>query len=42
MSVSYGSDVVGSYFGMRDVHLCKDQNNIIRPGFTGSYRFLSG
>ena len=31
-----------SYFGMRDVHVCKDASNTVRPGFSGSYRFLTG
>ncbi len=42
LSVSYGSDNVGSYFGMRDVTVGSDSAGIIRPCFSGTYRFLTG
>ena len=42
MSVTYGSDQVGSYFGMRDVSVGKDAAGNVRPCFSGKYRFLTG
>ena len=42
LSVSYGSDNVGSYFGMRDVTVGSDSAGNIRPCFSGTYRFLTG
>jgi len=42
MTVTYGSDVVGSYFGMREVSLCKDPELVTRPCINQKYRFLSG
>merc|ERR1719253_2228373 len=42
MTITYGSDVVGSYFGMREVSLCKDRALVRRPCINLEYRFLSG
>ena len=42
LSVSYGSDTVGSYFGMREVSVGKDPQGNVRPCLSGSYRFLTG
>lgn len=42
LSVSYESDRVGSYFGMRDVTVGSDAGGNIRPCFSGTYRFLTG
>ena len=42
MSVSYGTDAVQSYFGMREVTLCRDASGVNRPCINGEYRFLSG
>ena len=41
-SLTYGTDAVRSYFGMREVSLCKDAGGINRPCINGEYRFLSG
>eukprot|EP01047_Picozoa_sp_COSAG01_P005482 COSAG01_NODE_188_length_22632_cov_15.284915_9_plen_1110_part_00 len=42
VSVTYHTDKVGSYFGMREVSLCRDANGTNRPCINGEYRFLSG
>ena len=42
ISVTYGSDVVHGYFGMREVTLCRDHGGVNRPCINGQYRFLSG
>jgi beta-galactosidase/beta-glucuronidase len=42
LSVSYGTDHVGSYFGMRDVTVGSDSAGNVRPCFSGTYRFLTG
>jgi len=42
MTVTYGADTVGSYFGMREVSLCKDPSGTNRPCINGKYRFLAG
>lgn len=41
-SLTYGTDAVDSYFGMREVALCKDAGGVNRPCLNGEYRFLSG
>jgi len=42
LKVAYGSDSVGSYFGMREVSVCTDPGGVVRPCINGEYRFLSG
>ena len=42
LSVTYGSDAVQGYFGMREVKLLQDRAGVNRPCINGHYRFLSG
>ena len=42
MTVTAGSDTVGSYFGMREVALGKDAKGTTRPMINGKFRFLAG
>ena len=42
MTVTMGADSVGSYFGMREISLCKDPKGTARPCVNGKFRFLAG
>jgi beta-galactosidase/beta-glucuronidase len=42
LTVQYGDDIVGSYFGMREISLCKDTDGVQRPCINGEWRFLAG
>jgi len=42
ISISYHDDTVLSYFGMREVSLCRDSQGVTRPCINGEYRFLTG
>ena len=42
LTVAFGGDHVESYFGMREVTVCKDPSGVVRPCINGKYRFLTG
>lgn len=42
MTVQMGLDKVQSYFGMREISLCKDPSNTVRPCLNNQFRFLAG